>query len=240
MREFLSAVPHFRSGVFTGRFPIAELKLSDESFPGAATGSAFNPFIPLNSDDSSKPGAFFEIEIENTADALDYGDMTLATDAEEVSHQEYWFRGHRFDSLTVFWKDFTAPGEFENRVFASPTLERTSPNGAKDSCLLAAHFDVDAGERKTVRFVMSWNFPNMANYWDPDVDGKLPERRQWKNYYASLFSDSAESAFYSLCNWDRLYSDTADFRNTLFTSSLPSVVLDAVSANLSILKSPSP
>src|SRR5208283_1140007 len=52
------------------------------------------------------------------------------------------------------------------------------------------------------------------------------------------FKNSAESAKHSLVNWDRLYSDTNKFKQSLFSSTLPSYVLDAVSANISILKSP--
>ena len=72
-RASLSGIPHFRSCDFKGEFPVAELSFSEEKFPGTLTMTAFNPFIPCNEDDSSIPGAFFEFEIENTADkALDY------------------------------------------------------------------------------------------------------------------------------------------------------------------------
>jgi uncharacterized protein (DUF608 family) len=41
-----------------------------------------------------------------------------------------------------------------------------------------------------------------------------------------------------LQNWDRLYADTLRFKEILFSSTLPREVIDAVSANISILKSP--
>jgi uncharacterized protein (DUF608 family) len=62
--------------------------------------------------------------------------------------------------------------------------------------------------------------------------------RVWKNYYASLWEDSTASARYALESWPRLRDGTLCFRDALFASSLPDEALDAVSANLSILKSP--
>ncbi len=65
----MAGFPHFRDCTFTGEFPIAELTLSDEDFPGCAKVTAFNPLIPLDSDSSSLPVAMFSIELENTTDS---------------------------------------------------------------------------------------------------------------------------------------------------------------------------
>ena len=58
--------PHFKNHVFNGEFPIAEISFSDEDFPGEVMLRAFNPFIPLDEDNSSIPGAFFEVVFKNT------------------------------------------------------------------------------------------------------------------------------------------------------------------------------
>ena len=60
----------------------------------------------------------------------------------------------------------------------------------------------------------------------------------WRNYYATLWKDSRDSAQYALSNWDRLFRETASFKEALFSSTLPTAVVDAISANLSVLKSP--
>jgi uncharacterized protein (DUF608 family) len=64
----LAGFPHFKKVEFEGEFPIARLTFSDEAFPGKVILTAFNPFIPLNEDDSSIPAAFFNIEIINDTD----------------------------------------------------------------------------------------------------------------------------------------------------------------------------
>ncbi len=81
----------------------------------------------------------------------------------------------------------------------------------------------------------------MTNYWNPEPGestGAPSRSASWRNYYASLFADSTCSAEYGLTHWDTLYRDTLRFKTALFSSTLPVSVLDAVSANLSILKSP--
>ncbi len=278
----MAGFPHFRDVTFTGTFPLAVLDFIDDSFPGQVKMTAFNPFIPLNEDDSGIPAAFFEFEITNNtekklkymlagvlnnplqknqinrhladddihfmhlasdglpADAVGYGDMTLATDASDASWQEYWYRGGWNDAQEVYWHDFTTPGALRNRQY--------SPEEASDKNhgTLAAHFELSPGENKKIRFIISWNFPNCENYWNPVKEpcdcssGNCAPNttNTWKNYYATQFADSCASAKYALQQWDRLYSETCRFTDALFASNIPMEALDAVSANISILKSP--
>ena len=71
--DTLCGWPHFREHDFTGEFPFAEIRFGGEKFPGKVALHGWSVFIPGNSYDSSLPAAFFEIELENTADVpLDY------------------------------------------------------------------------------------------------------------------------------------------------------------------------
>lgn len=174
------------------------------------------------------------LQPEDTA----FGTLALATAGQEddvaVSWQQYWFRGAWFDNLEVYWNDLTAPGAFANRVYADTDAKGHLPSlGAKDTGLLAVHLPVAAGQTRCVRFVMAWHFPNCENYWRPELQGQT-----WKNHYAVRWPDAAAVAQYALTQWDRLYTETARFRDALFASTLPPAALDAVSANISILKSP--
>ncbi|MCE5277777.1 MAG: GH116 family glycosyl-hydrolase [Planctomycetaceae bacterium] len=287
-RETLAGVPHFSKCEFQGEFPIARLTLTDRKFPGAVTVKAFNPFIPLNEDDSGIPAAFFEVEVKNptkkkinytlcltvqnplaggTANTfaangkikqinlssvslpkedVKYGDMTVATDAADVSYQEYWFRGAWFDNLGVYWRDLREQGKLKNRTYTP------SDKAGGDHATLAAHVTAAPGKTVKARFVIAWNFPNCENYWNPVRcdsgaccndstkcgDGINHEANRWKNYYATLFADSKATANYCLTQWDRLESQTQAFKDALFGSDLPAAAIDAVSANISLLKSP--
>ena len=180
---------------------------------------------------------------------LDYGTLTLATcevpngeDAgptalrpEDVSYQEYWFRGRWFDNLQVYWHDFTSPGGLTNRRY--PAVEAGQDNAAT----LAVRVHVAPGETGRARFVIAWHFPNRSNDWNPGADACACDKgvaNQWRNYYSFHFQDSEASARYAVQYWDTLYGQTRRFQEALFSSDLPPAALDAVSANLSILKSP--
>lgn len=173
-----------------------------------------------------------------------YGTLTLATDAQTTSHQQYWFRGKWFDSLEVYWRDLTMPGPLRNRRYGGSCDASCScaSAGEGNQGLLAAHVTVAPGRTARVRFVISWNFPVCENYWfrkkAVEEAGKAGISPRWRNYYATLWKDSPDSARYALKHWDRLYRETRLFRDTLFASTLPEAAIDAVSANLSILKSP--
>lgn len=174
---------------------------------------------------------------QDLTDDLHEGNLCIATDAQEVSYQQYWYRAEWFDSLQTYWNDVNRPGRLTNRVYNS---EERKPSAkidfdGDDMCTLAAHAHLDKGERKTVRFVLGWYFPNCANYWYPLPDAPL--KRQWRNYYATQFDCARSCVEYAIENGERLYRETKRFKDSLFAMTLPSACIDAVSANLSILKS---
>ena len=159
-----------------------------------------------------------------------FGDFAVATDALEARAQEYWYRGGWFDTLGVFWRDFAVPGEMKTRSYPDP--------GSGDHGTLSVRLRVPAGRQAAARFVFSWNVPNCENYWSSCCGEGQCKPKTWRNYYATRFSDAVASARHCLDNWDRLERESALFRDALFASTLPAPVLDAVSANISILKSP--
>ncbi len=170
-----------------------------------------------------------------------FGDLTLATDAADVSWQQYWCRGQWFDALEVYWRDFTTAGRMVNRGVASIEEPSVVAGGNSRPGVLAAHLTLRPGETGRVRFVITWNFPNCTNYWNA---GQCEAAREkgiptvWKNHYATIWTESTASAAYVLQQWERLYRETLLFKDALFSSDLPEAAIDAISANLSVLKSP--
>lgn len=262
----MCAFPHFKHHTFKGEFPVAELDFWDENFPGKVKLTAFNPFIPLDDKNSSIPGAFFEVEAENNTyedieyqiaftltnpfeksrnyskkagnysmitlenagvsqNDVSYGDLTVATDSESVIMQTYWYRGRWMDSVTAFWNEFNSISDIKDRIYDT--------YGCYDNASLVTKVRVKAGEKCSVRFIMTWNIPRTYNYWKETAD-KTP----WKNYYAVLFENSISSSKYSLDNWDMLKKRTFKFKDALFNSTLDKSVTEAISATMSVLKSP--
>ena len=272
LKQTMAGFPHFTDGVFKGEFPIMELSLKDKSFPGKAKLTAFNPFIPLNEDDSSIPGAFFEVELKNDTDKplyytvcfsvknpyvkginkympsskaesifmmnadkdkndIEYGDLCLSIVKQkdaETTYQTHWFRGVWQDGIETFWNDFTKNTLLPKREY--------SDAGKYDTCSVSIRKLIEPKKKMKTRLLLTWNVPIYYNYWNPCM--KDDKHVTWKNYYAVLFKDSYASAKYSIKNWNRLYKETDLFRKAIFTSTYPDYVKDAISATLSVLKSP--
>ena len=163
-----------------------------------------------------------------------YGELAVATDSKNAVLQEYLYRGFHFDNHRVFWRDFACVGDFP--------LRRYKELANQDHACVTATVSLKPRSKGSVRFVVTWHYPNCIDYWTKWKQGagipKDHNTRGWKNYYAIIFEDAVDSAVYSITHWERLYRETLLFKDALFSSTLPAPVLDAVSANLSVLKSP--
>lgn len=96
---------------------------------------------------------------------------------------------------------------------------------------------VPAGESVTLTFLLTWSFPVYEKTWhDCGCEGACAKPR-WRNYYARQFPDALAAARYTATNLPQLEAETRLFHDALFNSTLPTVVLDAVSSQASIIKS---
>ena len=162
-------------------------------------------------------------------DEIEYGDLTLATDCDTAYTQTYWYRGGWQDSIVSFWNEFSNEKHINERIY--------DDQGRYDTGTLIAEIKLCPKEKKKVKFILSWNVPNNYNYWNEckNDDGT---HKTWKNYYATVFENSVQTAVYSLENWDYLYNRTLNFKKALHETTMPKEVIDAASSNLSVLKSP--
>lgn len=246
MEAFNPLIPHQEdASSIPGAFFSFELTNTEEkTLSFYLTGVLGNPYKGRTRSRFTQSNGLSLMQLDSL-DTNDYiledGDLCVATDAQDVSFQEYFFRGDYFDALEVYWKDLTAPGHLQNRTY------EPADRSIRDNSVLSTRVSLAPGESKKIRFVITWNHPLNKNTW-----GRMPAGRttpftdeensclakSWKNYYAALWKDSTSSATFALKNWDRLYNQTVAFRDALFSSTMPQPVLDAVSANISLLKSP--
>lgn len=211
-------------------FEIDFLNYSDKELVYTAAINLTNPC-----EESAKNSVVFEngmtgILFENTKyeqNEPEYGQLYMGTDCLQASYQQYWKRNSWYEGLEAFWQDFSRFGQLQNRVFDGYL-------DGESTASLTATVKVRSQEHKKIRFVISWYYPNCYNYWNPEK-GK---RTIWKNYYATLYADAISVAKYIFDEYSRLYGDTEKFTKALYSSSLPNAVMDAVGANLSVLKSP--
>jgi non-lysosomal glucosylceramidase len=168
------------------------------------------------------------------------GDLAIITDGEEVEHVDYHFRGQWFDSLARYWREFARPGRLRERRYQEPRAVKNMFQQPEHGTL-ASRVRVERGKTKQVRFVLSWNYPFGDIYWfdrdgpgSPSYPGRAPF---WKNYYATQWADSVASGSDAVKRWDALETQTVAFRDSLFGSSLPPEIIDAVNGTLGILRS---
>jgi uncharacterized protein (DUF608 family) len=64
-RHSAQGLPHFRGAHFSATYPVAHVDFEDASLPVTVSLDAFNPFIPLNVDDSSLPVAILKYTVKN-------------------------------------------------------------------------------------------------------------------------------------------------------------------------------
>lgn len=171
--------------------------------------------------------------------ATERGDLALATDADVVEHTDHHYRGQWFDDLAVYWREFARPGPLPERHYDTHRTNRHMSLQPEHGTL-GARVTVPAGERRSVRFVISWSYPVGDIYWAnrdrPDAPIPDAPTPTWINYYATQWPDSAASAAEALRRWDDLQSRTFAFRHGLFGSTLPAEIKDAASATLALLR----
>ena len=176
----------------------------------------------------------------NRDDSEQQGDLAIMTDGKEVDHVDYHFRGQWFDSLARYWREFARPGKLRERTYEKPRAVRNMFQQPEHGTL-AVRIRIEPGETREVRFTLSWNYPFGSIYWfdregpgSPSYSGLPPT---WKNYYATQWSGSVASGTDAFKRWDLLETQTVSFRDSLFGSSLPPEIIDAVNGTLGILRS---
>lgn len=166
---------------------------------------------------------------ELASDDLHHGSLALAADCDRVTYKRSWLRGEWWDYLHDFWDDL-----YEDGLLEDPADDAPGKRIAAASLGLVDR--LDAGETKPFRFLLTWHFPNRPAAWDlnmlPGMGVDEGDVGIIRNHYATRFDDAWDVARYTLANLPRLESTTRRFHDALFESTLPAVVLDAVSANI--------
>ena len=184
-------------------------------------------------------GVYLHNTQPETAEA--FGSASLSVVGHRPKVKAMWFRGGWFDAVSALWGEVESGGFKTNRGGGDQDI--TGRNGG--SILLAG--TLGPGESVTYPIVIAWHFPNVhyTGGWQSATDCACDSgacggdaKPAWRPFYVSQWADAREVALHVHKHYDSLRSRTGAFHDALFGSTLPSYVLDAVSANLAILKSP--
>lgn len=147
------------------------------------------------------------------------------------------FRGGWYDSLSMLWNDVLAgKAEEKNRENDS---SYPNPGGC-----ISVPFQLKPGEKKTVVVQCGWYVPESSlrigqtDQKEPYTKEQLVKLERYQPWYVSKFKNIEEVSDFAASQYQRLYQESELFSKTFFATTLPDDVIEAVSANLSILKSP--
>jgi uncharacterized protein (DUF608 family) len=229
--------------------PVAILRyrVTNHKAAPAKVGIAFsidNPVKVITSRDNARPGqdkrrnehrasasleGFLMNNPELAADDPMFGSFALAATPSQgtsITHWRGWPKGRWWNSPMLFWDAFSANGELGSE-----------PDPYSTVAALCQQRTIPPGQSATFTFLLAWHFPNRTPDWcgwtAPEGKGKTVIG----NFYATRFADAWSAAEYTAQNLDRLENSTRLFAKALRESTLPAVVKEAASANLSTLAS---
>ncbi|MGN6266786.1 MAG: GH116 family glycosyl hydrolase [Ginsengibacter sp.] len=177
--------------------------------------------------------------------------FAIFTDNNNTIVDHCWFRGGWWDPLTMAWNDVK-----EGKLNAREPVEKDAPGAS-----LFVPFSLAPGASKTLKLLVSWYTPlttlhigevtkDEKKNCDPAsgccagpsdlgvANGKKNPSVDYSPWYSSQFKNIDEVIEYWTNNYKELSQKTKLFSDSFYKSSLPSEVMEAVAANLTIIKSP--
>ncbi|HNS20758.1 MAG TPA: GH116 family glycosyl hydrolase [Sedimentisphaerales bacterium] len=140
-----------------------------------------------------------------------------------------WFRGGWFDPLTMAWKDIEE-GNCYSRDF--PQKDGPSPGAT-----LFVPFELDAGQTKTIALKLCWYVPHSSLRVGGGEAGEGADQ-MYQPWYAGQFADIDALVRHWRRDYETLRAASRRFSDCFYATTLPAEVVEAVAANLTILKSP--
>ncbi len=162
------------------------------------------------------------------------------------------FAGVGGDPLTMAWNTIK-----EGKTKSNEPVDKNAPGAS-----LFVPFSLMPGKAKTIRLMMAWYSPESdlhigeivpkdkndcnpdsgccSSPADLDISNGMqsPSRQTQTPWYCSQFENIEAVADYCTKHYDELHKKTELFTQAFYASTLPPEVMEAVAANLCILKSP--
>ncbi len=181
------------------------------------------------------------------------GFIDLASASDEPKFKAMWFRGGWFDAISTVWR------EVSRGCFQPNTGNESKDIGGRNGGSIMMGGRLAAGESMTIPVVMTWYFPSRNDSYvtapapekkvplatsgscaagDGCCGGDAPKAPLWRPFYATIWKDAADVARYVRENYRTLRRRTIAFQQAMISSTVPPEMLDAVTSNLAILKTP--
>ncbi len=159
---------------------------------------------------------FTSEKVDRTADQ--WGEMSLvSTSRGKVTYRTAWMPERWGSSMLDFWDDLSADGQLENRI---------DDVSNKPMASLAVSDLLPANSKKTIRFLITWYFPNRTAW----------SSKPLKNYYSTKYTGAWDVATRTVPELAKLESKTAEFIRAFCNSEIPEAAREAALFNISTLR----
>ncbi len=158
------------------------------------------------------------------------GAFTAAVDDPAVKVNHAWFRGGWFDPLTIAWKEIA-----EGKCYDGPPV---TEGGASPGATLFVPFSLAPRASKTVVLRLAWHVGRTNLRIGKDPEGVAASPDKYTPWYAGRFKDITETTNYWREHYSELRQHSQRFSDCFYDTTLPPEAIEAVAANLTILKSP--
>ena len=185
-------------------------------------------------------GVFFT-NTENP-NAETWGSSSLSVIWHRPAIKAMWFRGGWFDAISALWR------EVDEARFKANDGQVDAGRGGRNGGSILVKASLAPGKEITFPVVLTWYEPNSNQSYACATPAAGAQAEccstpdscapKWRLFYASQWRDAQDVALYVHRNYASLRKRTVEFQNALLGSTLPKEALDAISANLAILKSP--
>ncbi len=166
------------------------------------------------------------------------GDFAIFTNEPYTVVDHCWFRGGWWDPLTITWETI-----MKGETRSTDPVEL----GASGASLFVP-FTLNPGETRVIRLMMAWYVPDTNFKYGKDSEEKEEEECTdpacsckdpfYKPWYSGKFKGIDEVVSYWKTNYNDLRAKSELFKNSFYKTTLPGEVIEAIAANLTILKSP--
>jgi uncharacterized protein (DUF608 family) len=250
-------LPRFQEAAFTAAFPFCSIDLQDNDLPVHATLTGWSPFIPTDQDSSSLPVGALEYTFVNTGakqiDAVfsfntrnflahngnhgkrvnsigsipggfilreDSDSFAVFTDDPAAIVDHCWFRGGWWDPFTMAWNTVK-----EGRTRDTAPVDKDAPGAS-----LFVPLELKPGASRTIRLLFAWYVPQSNLHIGGDAT--------YQPWYSAQFNSIETLSQHWKTHYAGLQEKTTRFKTAFHATTLPPEVIEAVAANLTILKSP--
>jgi len=117
------------------------------------------------------------------------------------------------------WSGFVSNGTFNNQISDSPLSPYDQKAGAS---ALAVKTQLQAGKKKTIRFVLAWWAPEMnVDVATAPVGSYWPYGSDYNKYYHNYFTDMNSLMDYAFANREYIKTQSTEWHKPIMESSLP-------------------